>query len=266
MDRRVLIGCVLWFAASCGGANQKLPIGSPCSASAQCGDDPFFCEKSHPGGYCKRDCKSDADCPSDSICAFSGAVGECHKKCDTDDDCRVAEGYDCEPASTDPDTHASHAYCDVKEALPQTLYVAHEGLVASYSLSDGSERPGEVTNVTGPVDLQALADGTLLVNLTGRGEVLAIDGDTMLEKARIPSSAMGATRPVHSYISPARNGKTYWISLNDGTDANTSSARFIDVTAGSATYLTAVGEVKAGTISDRIAMAHGRAFPTEMRC
>lgn len=248
MDGRVPLLCsALFLAASCGGPNQKLPIGSPCQTSAQCGDGPFFCAKSHPGGYCKRDCKTDSDCPSDAICAFSGAIGECHKKCNGDNDCRTSEGYSCHKASAGPDDKASHAFCDVKAALAQTLFVAHEGVLASYSLTDGLERPGEVTNVTGPVDAQALSDGTIMVNLTGRNEVLVVDSATMLEKARIPSSAIGATRPVHSYISPARNGKSYWVSLNDGTDATNSSARFIDVTKDSATYLMPAGEVKLGT-------------------
>lgn len=132
--------------------------------------------------------------------------------------------------------------------LAHTLFVAHEGSLVSYDIATGEERPGAVQNVTGPVDLQALDDGTLLVNLTGRDEILAVDGATMLEKARIPSSGAGATRPVHSYISPERGGKRYWFTLNDGEDGkpSTNSARLLDVTPGSATYLTAVGEVALG--------------------
>ncbi len=135
-----------------------------------------------------------------------------------------------------------------EQALGHTLYVAHEGSLASYDLATGEERPGAVQNVTGPVDMQALADGTLLVNLTGRHEVLIVDGKTMLEVARVPSSAMGGKRPVHSYISPEHAGKSYWVALNDGEDGalSTNSARFIDVTAGSETYLKPVGEVALG--------------------
>lgn len=128
----------------------------------------------------------------------------------------------------------------------QALYAAGEGFLESYDIATGMTKPGVVTNVVGPVDMQALPDGTVMVNLSGRNEILAIDGTTMLEKARIPSSGMGATRPVHSFITPTYDGKTYWVAMNDGTDATDSSARFIDITPGSATYLMAVGEVKLG--------------------
>ena len=137
---------------------------------------------------------------------------------------------------------------DAAGALAQTVYVAHEGSLSSYDLATGEERPGAITNVTGPVDLQALASGKLLVNLTGRNEILIFDGTTMLEDARLSSSAGTATRPVHSYLTPERAGHQYWITMNDGADgeAPTNSARFIDVMPGSATYLQAVGEVPLG--------------------
>ncbi len=117
--------CALFLfvvTAGCGNTppQQLLPIGSPCTASSQCGSDPaFFCDKDHPGGYCKRDCKMDADCPPEAICAFDGpTVGECHKRCNTVDDCRQKEGYVCKPSSTDPNMMASHAFCDVPDELP----------------------------------------------------------------------------------------------------------------------------------------------------
>lgn len=131
--------------------------------------------------------------------------------------------------------------------LAQTLFVAHEGFLSSYDIATGNERAGTIPNVTGPVDMQALPDGHLFVNLTGRNEVLIFDGKTMLETARLPSSSKGATRPVHSYLSPDVAGKRYWISLNDG-DGNkpTNSAQFVDVTPGSAKYLQVAGEVALG--------------------
>ena len=104
------------------------------------------------------------------------------------------------------------------DTMAEVLYVAHEGRLTSYDVATGQERPGEVQDVAGPTDLQALADGTLLVNLTDRNEILIVNGKTMLETSRIPSSDKGATRPVHSYLSPTRNGKSYWLSLNDGQD------------------------------------------------
>lgn len=133
------------------------------------------------------------------------------------------------------------------DTLAQALFVAHDGTLNSYDLATGKERPGAVQNIAEPTDLQALADGTLMVNLTNRNEILAVNGRTLLESARLPSSTIGGTRPVHSYISPPRNGKSYWLSLNDGAGsvAATSSARLINLTAGSS-YLTPVGEVGLG--------------------
>lgn len=129
----------------------------------------------------------------------------------------------------------------------QRLFVAHDGMLAAWNLSTMEQIPGEIQNVKGPTDMQALEDGTLLVNLTDNNEVLIVNGTTMLEKARIHSSTIGGTRPVHSYLSPVRNGKQYWVALNDGDGTKASnSARFIDIMAGSAKYLSAVGEVALG--------------------
>jgi hypothetical protein len=126
--------------------------------------------------------------------------------------------------------------------------VAHEGMLVAYDMETGAELPGTVPNVTNPVDLQVLANGTVMVNLTGTNEVLAVDGKTMLELARIPSSSRGAVRPVHSYLAPARSGRSLWVSLNDGAGGKTetNSALFVDVTPGSPTFLKPVGEVGLG--------------------
>jgi YVTN family beta-propeller protein len=134
------------------------------------------------------------------------------------------------------------------EALRQTLFVASYTELVSYDVETGEERPGRVQDLESPVDLQALEDGTLLVNLTNKGQVLVVDGRTMLERARLPSSSLGGKRPVHSYLSPTHGGKRYWLALNDGEGgrAETNSALFIDTTPGSATYLQPVGEVRLG--------------------
>lgn len=138
------------------------------------------------------------------------------------------------------------AYC---RETTHSLFVAHEaGALVSYDLSSGAERPGAVQNLSGPVDAQALADGTVLVNLTNNNEILAVNGSTMLELARIRSSLGQAVRPVHGYISPARAGKQYWLALNDGSAGRieTNSAAFMDITAGSNTRFRIVGEQPLG--------------------
>ena len=96
---------------------QKLPIGSPCTADADCGGAAYMCMTDHPDGYCVKMCdisKADADCPSESICQYDGTAGECHLKCATTSDCRA--GYVCAPASTDASNTASHAFCDMADA------------------------------------------------------------------------------------------------------------------------------------------------------
>src|SRR5687767_10543 len=114
--------------------------------------------------------------------------------------------------------------------VAQALFVAHEGFLVSYDIATGRERPGTIPNVTGPVDLQAFDDGHVMVNLTGRNEILIAEAATMLEVARLPSSMRGAARPVHSYISPEIGGRKYWLTLNDGASGQpeTNSALLVD--------------------------------------
>ncbi len=132
--------------------------------------------------------------------------------------------------------------------VPQALFVARSGSLVSFDVATGAERPGTVQSVTSPSDMAVLEDGTLLLNLQGRNEVLAVDGRTMLERARMPSSTLGGTRPVHGYLTPTHGGRRYWMALNDGDGQNraSNSARFFDATLGSATFLQPVGEVALG--------------------
>lgn len=146
----------------------------------------------------------------------------------------------------DDHDHCSDGHVDEEcpaEELAHTVFVAHEGTLVSYELGTGEERAGSVDDVDGPVDMQALADGTVMVNLTGRDEILAIDGYTMREEARIASSGMGGTRPVHSYITPDRH---MWLTLNDGAEGEGTTAAFVDVRPGAATRFEIVGEVELG--------------------
>src|SRR5688572_920089 len=57
---------------------------------------------------------------------------------------------------------------DADQDLSESLFVAREGSLASFEVASGRERAGSLQNVGSPVDLQALEDGTLLVNLTTR--------------------------------------------------------------------------------------------------
>jgi YVTN family beta-propeller protein len=133
------------------------------------------------------------------------------------------------------------------DELPPTVFVAREGSLVSFDIATGDERPGTVTDVTGPVDMQALAGGFLMVNLTGRNEILVVDGLTMLEEARLPSSAGGGKRPVHSFLTPDYGGARYWMTLNDGEGALAeNSACLVDVAPDSPTRFEMVGEFALG--------------------
>jgi DNA-binding beta-propeller fold protein YncE len=133
-------------------------------------------------------------------------------------------------------------------AFPQTLFAAQEGSLASFDLATGTVLAGTIADVKSPTDMQALEDGTVLVNLSGSNEILIVDGKTMLLKARMPSSGSSGLKPVHSYITPEIAGKRYWVTLNDGDGSKASnSARFLDLdTADAAKYLKAAGEVALG--------------------
>jgi hypothetical protein len=87
---------------------QRLAIGNPCNSSGQCGTGKFFCDTSHPNGYCKADCMKDLDCPPEAVCVGAGMItsGVCEKLCpDGDSDCRT--GDVCTTASTE----ASAPFC-----------------------------------------------------------------------------------------------------------------------------------------------------------
>ncbi len=133
------------------------------------------------------------------------------------------------------------------------LFVAHEGSITSYDIATGEQQAGEIVDVSGPTDIQSLSNGTLLVNLTNRNEVLVVNGKSMVQIKRIPSALSGsqAVRPVHSYISPKYDGKQYWMALNDGPStgntAAANSALFIDLSTPSDTAsIKVVGEVGIG--------------------
>src|SRR4051812_42268099 len=80
------------LGCSAGPNTQNNPIGSRCTSNDSCGTKPYNClTMGHPGGYCQKDCSTDGDCPSDSVCVSF----ECRRKCSTAADCRASEGYAC---------------------------------------------------------------------------------------------------------------------------------------------------------------------------
>jgi DNA-binding beta-propeller fold protein YncE len=146
-------------------------------------------------------------------------------------------------------------------AFPQTLFAAQEGGLASFDLATGNALPGTIADMKSPTDMQALADGTIMLNLSGSNEILILDGKTMLLKARMPSSGGSGLKPVHSYVTPEIGGKRYWVSLNDGNGTRASnSARFLNLdTADAAAYLHPAGEVALGLGHHKAAFSPDRA-------
>ena len=108
--RRLARMALLLFGtiASCAGDpnTQYLPIGSRCGSNGDCGTTPYTCVTAgYRGGYCQKDCTTDGDCPTDSVCALR----ECRRKCKASSDCRAAEGYACR------DVQATFTVCEVGE-------------------------------------------------------------------------------------------------------------------------------------------------------
>jgi YVTN family beta-propeller protein len=132
----------------------------------------------------------------------------------------------------------------------------------------GSGREVSRIAMTGTsLDTMALTNGVALFNNTGGNAVVAVNLKNGKEIARIPASSIGATRPVHSYLSPVMGGRQFYVVLNDGTEANTpvgevpkdSSLTLIDVVPSSPTYLKPVGEVRLGRGHHKVAFSNTRA-------
>jgi YVTN family beta-propeller protein len=151
-------------------------------------------------------------------------------------------------------------------ALDHLMLVVGKDEAGVYDVGSGREI-SRIAMTGASLDTMALANGVALFNNTGGNVVIAVDLKTGKEIARIPSSSLGATRPVHSYLSPVMGGRQYYVALNDGVEASTpvgeapkdSSLALIDVVPGSATYLKPVGEVRLGRGHHKVAFSNTRA-------
>lgn len=134
------------------------------------------------------------------------------------------------------------------------LFVSGRDALVAYDLATGRELARFATPGVS-ADMIALETGHILLNHRDGNAILVVDANALREVARIPSSRLGGTRPVHAYLSPTVNGRRFVVALNDGVEANTSpgqrpadsSALFVDATPGSASFLQPVGEVRLGT-------------------
>jgi hypothetical protein len=109
VTRVAVAACLAIVAAGCTpstSTSQRLPIGSACATSGQCGTGAFYCDVGWPSGYCKVTCSSDASCPNGAVCVGAGMLtsGSCLVPCQLTSDCR--DGYLCLG-----DAASSHMYC-----------------------------------------------------------------------------------------------------------------------------------------------------------
>ncbi len=147
--------------------------------------------------------------------------------------------------------------------LDHLMLVVGREQAGVYEVATGREVSRIVMTGTS-LDTMALTNGVALFNNTGGNVVIAVDLKNGQEVVRIPASSMGATRPVHSYLSPVMGGRQYYVVLNDGTEANTpvgevpkdSSLTLIDVVPSSPTYLKPVGEVRLGRGHHKVAFSN----------
>ena len=150
--------------------------------------------------------------------------------------------------------------------LDHVMLVVGSSEAAVYEVATGREL-GKVSVPGGSLDTMALPNGVALFNHTAGHQVLALDLKTGQEVARIPSSGLGAKRPVHAYMTPPTGGRQFYVTLNDGVVADTpvgevpkdSSLALIDVDPASPTYLKLAGEVRLGRGHHKVAFSNTRA-------
>lgn len=71
-------------------------IGRSCLSNDDCGPLSCMYENSGwPGGYCSAACLNDISCMGRSLCIDYNSKQSCLKTCNTDEDCRMSEGYRC---------------------------------------------------------------------------------------------------------------------------------------------------------------------------
>lgn len=151
-------------------------------------------------------------------------------------------------------------------ALDHVMLVVGKDEAGVYEIGSGRE-VSRIPMTGASLDTMALANGVALFNNTGGDQVIAVDLKSGKEIVRIPASSLGATRPVHAYLSPVMAGRQFYVVLNDGVEAKTppgeaamdSSLTLIDVVPGSATYLKPVGEVRLGRGHHKVAFSTRRA-------
>lgn len=204
-----------------GGAPDPSPTGDPCTPGPDIqGTCPegYACFPS-PGGYCTQTCGF-SSCAADATCVPSPRNGElCAKTCAVNDDCRVSEGYTCDPdykACVQWQLSPKLASC----AAP-SLARNHFGPVLQLATSASPQRyqfePAAALDATGTLtavfngrgdlfELGALAASTVLTNGT-------VDGDRALDPA--------SPDAFDAWMASDNDGKLHLVWYgHDGQDVN----------------------------------------------
>ncbi|MCZ8321027.1 MAG: hypothetical protein O9296_05500 [Novosphingobium sp.] len=145
------------------------------------------------------------------------------------------------------------------------LFVGAKDALVTYDLATGAE-VARVPQSADTTDIAVTADGLVLANhrgVTSGNGIIAIDGRTGQEITRFPASTLGGVRPVHAYLTPPYSGRQFFVSVTDGNagatmrgaEATDSALTAIDVTPGSPTRLTVVGEVRKGNGHSKLAFS-----------
>lgn len=137
------------------------------------------------------------------------------------------------------------------------LFVSARDALVAYDAATGAEKarfaaPGV------SADMLITPEGLLVLNHRDANQVLMVDARTLNEVARIPSSTIGGTRPVHLYQAPDRaDGRRLVVVANDGNAQRPSrddnAALFIDATDPAAPRV--AGEVRLGIGHHKIAFS-----------
>ena len=157
-------------------APSLIGIGRPCTASdtpaeerGDCADGqlclrpPTF---SSPGGYCSQRCDA-VRCPDDAVCVAMVSGAYCMRRCASDADCRLADGYEC---YRDP---WYGGVCAIRES-PLGL---RDGVAACFSREPGSHLLPALARAVfaepnlplseGRADLSAAAEGNIVARPGG---------------------------------------------------------------------------------------------------
>lgn len=137
------------------------------------------------------------------------------------------------------------------------LFVSARDALIAYDVATGEEKARFATPGLSS-DMLITPEGLLVLNHRDANQVVMVDARSLREVSRLPSSAIGATRPVHLYLAPPRrDGRRLIVAANDGNAQRPTradnSALIIDATDPAAPKV--AGEVQLGIGHHKLAFS-----------